>query len=325
MTRPSSSGCARQPGPQRQERLQHEVVEGATGEGHASGESRGEGGVEPELVLLHPDRRREARVHLGEPEVAQGPTGVVLGGTAQHGHRGPRGERSPGGQRDRLRAVEGDVREEPSVRGHAGLGSTGRRADDERRRLVHRPLTGVPDVVGVRKGAVAWTGHCDLGRSARRAEGSVGVVGRHGVEAGPERGDLVPLRVRPEPACCGQRVLNEGVLLHRRQDDAGLELNRGHEVGRPLHDPVGWLALEVRFFAAAAEPAPSFATHDDHRVVLARCHGREGVVEHLLLRDPDLEAECPRPRRPDAPGHGACRIRERPRALGHRQAIDRAE
>jgi hypothetical protein len=110
-----------------------------------------------------------------------------------------------------------------------------------------------------------------------------------------KRGDLVSLLVRGEPARCGQRVLNEGVLLDGGQDDPGRQLNGRHEVGRALHDPVGRLVFEVGLGAAAAEPAPRFAPDDDHRVVLTHRHGRQRMVDHLLLRDPDLDAERARP------------------------------
>ena len=46
-------------------------------------------GVEPELALLDPHRGREARVHLGEAELVQRSTDVVLGGTAEHRHGRP--------------------------------------------------------------------------------------------------------------------------------------------------------------------------------------------------------------------------------------------
>ena len=218
--------------------------------------------------------------------------------TAIAGHAA---SRSPGGQRDRLRAVEGDVREEPSVRWHAGLRSTGRRADDERRAT--GPLSTdwrARRCTGTRAGGCvdrAWRSR-PLLRGAPKAASGLWTA------TALKRAHSAAISSRcssgPEPARCGQRVLNEGVLLHRRQDDAGLELNRRHEVGRPLHDPVGWLALEVRFFAAAAKPAASFATHHDHRVVLARRHGRERVVEHLLLRDADLDSGV------SAPGASRC-------------------
>ncbi len=49
------------------------------------------------------------------------------------------------------------------------------------------------------------------------------------------------------------------------------------------------------------------------------------MVDHLLLGDADLAEQRARVRRPDAPCDGASRVGERPRALGHGDAVDAPE
>ena len=131
-------------------RLQDEVVERTAGEGHAAGEGGRARGVEPELALLHPHRGREARVDLGQRELAQRPAEVALGGAAEHPHGGPRASRRRRAVSvTALRAVQRHVGEEPAVRRDAGLDGPLGRADQQGRGLVDGPLAGVPAVVGV--------------------------------------------------------------------------------------------------------------------------------------------------------------------------------
>ena len=49
------------------------------------------------------------------------------------------------------------------------------------------------------------------------------------------------------------------------------------------------------------------------------------MVDCFLLRDAEFEAQRAGPGRSDATGHGACRVGQGPRALGRRDAVDRAE
>ena len=220
---------------------------------------------------------------------------MTFGGAAEHGHGGPGGEVAPGGQRDRRRAVEGHVREEPPVGCDACVAGPCRGADHEGRRLVHGPLAGVPLVVGVRQRPVAGAGRGDLARVPRLAERGLGVLTGDRVEAGPQRRDLVALLGRRQPGRGRQRVLDERVLLHRRQHDAGRPLNGGHGVGRPADDFVGRRSFPVRLAAPVPGPAPGLAADDDGRAVVACRHGGEHVVDHLLLRHADLESDRVRP------------------------------
>ena len=88
-------------------REQHEVVEGTAGEGHATGHGGRTRQVEPELTLLDAHGRREARVHLGQLEVAEGSADPGLGGPAEHRHGRPRVQPAACGEGDRARASAG--------------------------------------------------------------------------------------------------------------------------------------------------------------------------------------------------------------------------
>ena len=158
---------------------------------------------------------------------------------SEHLHGGPCLQAPAGGQGDRLRTMQGDVREEPAVGGDPRRGGAFGRADQQRRRLVDGPLAGVPDVVGEGEGTVARPGGGDVGRSARLGEGGIGIRLGGRVEAGPQAGDLVALGLGAQPLGGAERVLNHGVLLDRGQDDAGGDLDRCDEVGRSAEDLVG--------------------------------------------------------------------------------------
>ena len=134
-------------------------------------------------------------------------------------------------------------------------------------------------------------------------------------------------RWRSDERCsdAAEGVLNERVLLHGRPDDAGRDLHRGHEVRRPRQDLVGRVVLFVGLDAAVAGPGPRLGSGNDDGVGAAGRHQRQRVVDHLLLGDADLAEERARPGRPDAPGDGARRVGERPRALRHGDGVDVAE
>ena len=123
----------------------------------------------------------------------------------------------------------------------------------------------------------------------------------------------------------GQRVLNERVLLHRWPDDAGRDLDRGHEVRWARHRGVGRSGLGVDLFAATALPGPGLSSdHQDH-LGLAAPDGEEGLVDDLLLRDAELVTVRPGPFGPDAGRDGPGRIGQRPGSLGQRHAVHLAE
>ena len=130
-------------------------------------------------------------------------------------------------------AVQRHVGEEPALGRDAGLARPVRpsRSGAPRpgRRSTGWRATGCRDRPAGGCAAPAWRCPPRLRGSGKAA---VGVVAGHRVEARPERGDLVALRVRREMLGGAQGVLNERVLLHRRQHDAGRLLDRGHEVRR---------------------------------------------------------------------------------------------
>ncbi len=161
--------------------------------------------------------------------------------------------------------------------------------------------------------------------SRRRGNAASGLSHGHRVEPGPERGDLLALAFRREMQRRGEGVLNERVLLHGRPDHAGRDLHGGHEVRRPRQDLVGRVVLFVGLDAAVTGPGPRLGSGNDDGVGAAARHQRQRVVDHLLLGDADLAEERARPGRADAPGDGARRVGERPRALRHGDGVDVAE
>ena len=162
----------------------------------------------------------------------------------------------------------------------------------------------------------------DVCRVARLGKRRLGVVRRHSVETRPERGDRLALVLRREVEGCREGVLNERVLLYRRPDDAGCDLHRSDEVGRPGEHLVGRPVLLIGVHAPVTRPGPRLRSGDHDGAGAAGCHQRQGVVDHLLLGDADLAQQRVRAGRADASGDGASRVGERPRALGHRDAVD---
>ena len=94
-----------------------EMVERAAGERHAAGEGGRLVAGQAERTLLHPDRRGKAGVDLDELELGERPPDGAGGGASQHLHGGPCLQAPAGGQGDRLRTMQGHVREEPAVGG----------------------------------------------------------------------------------------------------------------------------------------------------------------------------------------------------------------
>ncbi len=207
--------------PEHAHRLQHEVVERSPREGHAAGQGGGPGGVEPELALLDAHRGREARVHLGQADVAQRAPEVAR---PRRGRAPPWPARPPGGAGPsgsppgRSAAPRGGRASDPPRR-RPRTRPFGR-ADQESRRLVDGPLAGVPPVVGEGQRSVV---------RARRGDGRPrrGVGGRR--PRGCARATALKRAhsaaissrsaVRRQVLGGGQRVLHERVLLHRREHD----------------------------------------------------------------------------------------------------------
>ena len=156
-------------------------------------------------------------------------------------------------------------------------------------------------------------------------EGRLGVLSGHGVVARPQRGDLVALAVRRETLGGSEGVLNERVLLHGRPDHAGRALDRGHEVRRTGEHVVGRLILVVALDAPVAFPRPRLGADDDDRVDASVRHGRQRVVDDLLLGDADLAQDGAGLGRTHPPGHRPRRVGERPAALRHCDAVDASE
>ncbi len=186
---------------------------------------------------------------------------------------GPGPEVAPGREGHSLGGVQRHVGEEPAIGRDAGRTRPLGRADQESRRLVDGPLAGVPPVVGEGQRSVVRARRGDSGPVAGLGEGGLGVARRHRVEARPQRGDLVALAVRRQVVRGGQRVLNERVLLHRREHDPRRELHGGHEVGRAGQDLVGWRVLLVRLGTPVAGPGPCLGAGDDDGPVPPGRHG----------------------------------------------------
>ena len=223
-------------------------------------------GVEPELALLDPHRRGEARVHLGQRDVAQRSAEVPLGGA---------GRARPSPARRRGAAVAVSVTADEQCRAtwgnsHRSGGTPAargplRRADHEGRGLVHGPLAGVPAVVGVGQRAVARAGRGDLLGVTGLAEGGLGVVAGDGVEARPQRGDPSRCSLGVRRASAASAFSISAYCCTGRPDDARRALDGRHEVGRPGEDLVGRLPFLVRLGAAVPRPAPRLAAGDHDR------------------------------------------------------------
>ena len=149
------------------------------------------------------------------------------------------------------------MRKQPVLGGHACLTCPFRGADEERGRLVHGPLAGVPLVVGKGERAVVRSGRGNLRRVAVVGERGLGIAGRHGVVARPQRSHLVALPVAAErPRAARQRVLDQRVLLDRRPHHTGRQFHWCHEFGWARQHLVGRGMLLVSVGAPITSPGP---------------------------------------------------------------------
>ena len=152
-----------------------------------------------------------------------------------------------------------------------------------------------------------------------------GLCTRHRVEAGPERGDLVALALRREVrgaaarafsmsayCCTGGQTMPAAISTGATKSGGRVSTSSGGRSSSSVSTPPS------RAQARASEPATTTVP------ALSGRHERQSVVDHLLLGDADLAEQRARVRRPDAPGDGARRVGERPRALGHGDAVDAA-
>ena len=229
VTRPSSAGSSRSRRPSAPRDCRTKWLNGPPAKAMPPVSVGVPVGVEPERALLHPYGGGEARVDLGQARAraAAGPDGV-LGGAAEHPHGRPRLQAAPRRQRDRLRAVQRHVGEEPAVGRDAGLRAPARpsrsAAPTPGRRSTGWRASGCRDRRAGGCAAPAW--RCPPRRVARgrrpRGCAPATALKRAHSAAISSRWSL-----RREVLGGGQRVLNERVLLHRRQHDAGRHARPG--------------------------------------------------------------------------------------------------
>ncbi len=227
-------------------------------------------------------------------------------------------------------------REDPTLLGHAG-GAGGRdRAHDVGRALVDLHVGRAQLGVGERDHPVARPGRDDLVGRPGLPDPGVRVGRRHLAEARPQAADAGPV-LGQGPAVGGpQRVLEEGVGMHR-EDDAALHLELGG--ARPLlpEQRGRWRALRL---ARPFQPGPGrvpagqgagvhrLGPGDEHDLALAPADGETGVVheglrvvaadggDHQLGRLVALgEAEARR-HQPGRVGGGPAQRRHDPDAVG---------
>ena len=306
------------------------MVEGTAGEGHATGQRWGcPTGSRPSSRCC---TRTAAGKHEYTSASVRSRRGTPIGASAAASRAPP----SPATRRSRRRAVRVTAREQcratcgKSQRSGGTPASPARPAEQIRRAdgLVDRPLAGVP--AGCRgRPAGGCAGRARRSRSAVRgaAKAASGLRLGHVVEAGPQRGDLVALAGRVLQALGGaERVLDQGVLLHRRQDDAGRALDGCDEVGWAGHDLVGRdPGRRLGLGAPGAGPGAGLAARPRRPLALAGAMAARVWLTISCCDTPISKSAVRAPGEPDAPGHRARRVRRATTSLGHRDGVDRSQ
>ena len=239
---------------------------------------------------------------------------------------GQASEASPGGQRDRARSSGaprgGRATARPGRRPRAPVRPSRSGAPRTGRRSTGWRATGCRDRPAGGCAVPAWRCRPRCGAAGTRPLGcgrATALKRAHDAAISSRCAIGAEMRRRAEG------VLNQRVLLHRRQHHARRLLHGGHEVGRPGQYLVGRLVLLVGLDRRRRGPTPAPRRR---RPRLSRDAPAATAASAWLITSccetPSSHSDRARPGRPDASGDGATRIDQRPRALGHQRRTRRS-